>query len=779
MRFSFDIKTIFGVLFCSFAGTVSAQDGVILMDPLGPSQELGEGVLAPGAELSVGGTSLQIESDKGANMIRPRDFELIDVTPSVDPNVQAMERLRQRMDQGGTVERQIIDDAIGEVLRAQAQTPAETSTLAEAIDLLPQGAEAQLRQGMIRYYFDNDPVAALPDLVQAAEAGNEVGAALAGRALVFGTPNRDVDQGIAYLNEAANSASDPAVRAAASLDLATVYRQGLVVERDLNAANDLLYKASFDEPAVRPVYVDFLARDLGAPSNDPRIAEIMSLAGSEGNASALYWQFERGTADQQADLLDQLRGLDAPLDQRFLGDAELSTGNVQDAFEAYSNASPFDPYALAQTGILALDNPDLALLDNDQALANINGAASLGEPSALARVIALTDDPNAQEDLALLGLENDPDGQYAEEFEGILNGRCPVGAEECLATPIWYMTNRQFNEDTGEYGTGFSEGLTVGMTTTVVRVETTGDPQTVSNARRLYCEIVGDDCRPDANLTVTDPEVQPEGNAADAYMQTLHSVAEGFGVDEVVLYLHGFNTKFDSSSLRFAKLMNRTGVQAVPVMLSWPSAGRTIFTTRDVALFELAYLNDQKAAERSCGDIRLGMDAAIDAFGAENVHLLAHSMGNYLLQLILDGCGDPAQAMPASSFKSVVMAAPDVEMATFKDWLDARRTTTEHLTLYVTANDLALNISKSVNGGRRLGQGGVDRFVDDRSITVDSSFLEDTGGDTFIRHGHVFDLYEAQFDLGLLLQGFYAPRVPRQVDPIAGVSTAFYLTNTN
>ena len=43
---------------------------------------------------------------------------------------------------------------------------------------------------------------------------------------------------------------------------------------------------------------------------------------------------------------------------------------------------------------------------------------------------------------------------------------------------------------------------------------------------------------------------------------------------DVVLYVHGFNFSFDESAEIAARLVQRAGIQALPVAYSWPSEDR-------------------------------------------------------------------------------------------------------------------------------------------------------------------------------------------------------------
>ena len=97
--------------------------------------------------------------------------------------------------------------------------------------------------------------------------------------------------------------------------------------------------------------------------------------------------------------------------------------------------------------------------------------------------------------------------------------------------------------------------------------------------------------------------------------------------------------------------------------------------------------------------------------GCSRIHIVAHSMGNYLLYLALrHRCNNHKMAMDAAAdfFKlaeSITFAAPDISRTDFKDLLEEveafchqHKRELPAMTLYCSRRDLALVVSSGIGG---------------------------------------------------------------------------------
>jgi len=227
---------------------------------------------------------------------------------------------------------------------------------------------------------------------------------------------------------------------------------------------------------------------------------------------------------------------------------------------------------------------------------------------------------------------------------------------------------------------------------------------------------------------------------------------------DVLVLIHGFNVGWEEAvgtAAAFEAMLNNSGsvgeaVQPVRVILfTWPSdgqalpwvsyksdradarsaagaVGRAMLKLRDflhqlgreVRLAKVAE-NDTRARLRAAGVTResevaraVAQAEATELCG-QNIHLLAHSMGNYVLQHALDRLRDfsPGSALPRM-FEHVFLAAPDVDDTVLEHGqpMEQVHQIGNAVAIYHNPNDTALRISDTTKGNPdRLGQRGAAR----------------------------------------------------------------------
>jgi esterase/lipase superfamily enzyme len=196
---------------------------------------------------------------------------------------------------------------------------------------------------------------------------------------------------------------------------------------------------------------------------------------------------------------------------------------------------------------------------------------------------------------------------------------------------------------------------------------------------------------------------------------------------DVLIYIHGFNVRWSAavgSALALQLMQNnnplRDPTQNLTVVLfSWPSDG--------AALPWVSYKSDRTEAASSGGavgraflkmrDFLVALRDRARAGGrqlcGQDIHLLCHSMGNYLLENALARLYDfsPGNALPRL-FEHVFLCAPDLD----DDALEPGRAlgridqVARQVTLYYNRHDKAMCISDYTKGNpERLGQNGAAR----------------------------------------------------------------------
>ena len=175
-------------------------------------------------------------------------------------------------------------------------------------------------------------------------------------------------------------------------------------------------------------------------------------------------------------------------------------------------------------------------------------------------------------------------------------------------------------------------------------------------------------------------------------MALVHDAVRRSPKRQVLVFVHGFNNRFEDAVYRFAQIVHDSGTQAVPVLFTWPSKASV-----------LAYGYDRESSTYS----RDQLEAVLRALAADRdvgeVSILAHSMGNWLLleslrqMAIRDGQVSP-------KIKNVLLAAPDVDIDIARQQIADMGPRKPAFALFISRADKALALSKNVWGSTaRLG----------------------------------------------------------------------------
>ena len=179
---------------------------------------------------------------------------------------------------------------------------------------------------------------------------------------------------------------------------------------------------------------------------------------------------------------------------------------------------------------------------------------------------------------------------------------------------------------------------------------------------------------------------------------------------QLLLFIHGYNVPFEEAARRTAQIYWDLEFKGAPVFYSWPSAGKI-----------LRYWADESSVEWTTPHLRDFLRRLAQETDAQQIHLIAHSMGNRALtnalaQLASENaaiartaqCAGattacPTPLKPAVRFNQVVLAAPDMDRATFEQLAESVKTVSEKITLYASRKDRAVLGSWFLHYFKRLG----------------------------------------------------------------------------
>jgi esterase/lipase superfamily enzyme len=222
---------------------------------------------------------------------------------------------------------------------------------------------------------------------------------------------------------------------------------------------------------------------------------------------------------------------------------------------------------------------------------------------------------------------------------------------------------------------------------------------------------------------------------------------DSVGPKDALVFVHGFNNSFNDSMYRLAQISWDLQYRGLNVLFSWASK---------------AGMGDYGYDLNSAG---LARDAFIkllanlsEKHGISKVHVIAHSMGNFL---VLDALAH--HEPPKRPLGQLIMAAPDIDRDQFAQDIPKVKPFFRGLTLYASKNDWALALSKRVAGGvPRAGD-----VLEDGPIVLaglDSLDVSALGEEMFGLNHNTFAEARPLIDdiAALLLQGRLPPRLKNE-----------------
>jgi esterase/lipase superfamily enzyme len=162
----------------------------------------------------------------------------------------------------------------------------------------------------------------------------------------------------------------------------------------------------------------------------------------------------------------------------------------------------------------------------------------------------------------------------------------------------------------------------------------------------------------------------------------------------VLIFVHGYNTRFEEAVYRFAQIVHDARVNVAPVLFTWPSGGNLT-----------DYVYDRDSALYSRDALEAVLQALVNDPSVDSITILAHSMGNYLVMESLRQMAIRDRGL-SPKIRDVMMAAPDIDIDVFRRQIaeiDAGPRPA-YFTLFLSRDDRALGISSFLaRDSTRLG----------------------------------------------------------------------------
>lgn len=214
---------------------------------------------------------------------------------------------------------------------------------------------------------------------------------------------------------------------------------------------------------------------------------------------------------------------------------------------------------------------------------------------------------------------------------------------------------------------------------------------------------------PRKHFTILDNKIINESLFIDKLKERFAESAE----NDVLLFIHGYNVKFNDAIYRTAQLGYDLSFRGVTTAFSWASCGTVREYMTDVE-------NARCSAKYLCDYIKLILSSS----DINKLHIVAHSMGNVvlceaLMMLKEQGC------YPGDKINQIILAAPDIDKRIFVDIIWPKIKKEPNITLYASDKDRALLVSRTLRSGyERVGEIGNGIMVADGLDSVDASEVD-------------------------------------------------------
>ena len=162
----------------------------------------------------------------------------------------------------------------------------------------------------------------------------------------------------------------------------------------------------------------------------------------------------------------------------------------------------------------------------------------------------------------------------------------------------------------------------------------------------------------------------------------LHALLAKTKGRRVLVFVHGYNNRFDEAVYRFAQIAHDSRAAAVPLLFTWPSRGKL-----------LAYAYDRESATYSRNALEDILQALARDPQVGEISILAHSMGNWVAIEALRQMSIRNRGLP-KKIAAVMLAAPDVDVDVFQTEIADIKAPSTNFSLFVSQDDRALAVSR-------------------------------------------------------------------------------------
>jgi esterase/lipase superfamily enzyme len=206
-----------------------------------------------------------------------------------------------------------------------------------------------------------------------------------------------------------------------------------------------------------------------------------------------------------------------------------------------------------------------------------------------------------------------------------------------------------------------------------------------------------------------------------AFFSSLADATNKARKQDILLYVHGYNTSFKEAAQAMAQISNDIDFMGCPVLYSWPSKSKIS-----------SYVADESTVEWSQKNLKYFLKDLAMYSKADRIYLLAHSIGNReLTSAFVELTRENPELK--GRFKALVLAAADIDSAIFiRDIAPFIKESGTMTTLYVSRKDKALGFSNRLHEYSRAGESEYRPIIMPGIETIDTTDVDDS----YMGHGY-------------------------------------------
>lgn len=252
---------------------------------------------------------------------------------------------------------------------------------------------------------------------------------------------------------------------------------------------------------------------------------------------------------------------------------------------------------------------------------------------------------------------------------------------------------------------------------------------------------------PEKHVTLLEVNVRSKEDFFTALKERVNGAKE----KKAFVFVHGYNVSFADAARRTGQMAYDLGFDGAPVFYSWPS---------QESLF--GYNVDQGNIEWSAGNMVNFLRDFLQNSDAQNIYLIAHSMGNRGLSKALATLIKENPEL-TKNIKEIILAAPDIDADIFKQQIAPVLVESEKpITLYTSSKDIPLLASKLFSNHARAGQAGEDIVLIPGIETIDASSVKSD----FLGHSYFGESMDILSDMFQIINRGLRPKERFALRPV-------------